>query len=335
VTIRTSSAKAIDALLSDLRSESAVTRDAAVARLTVIGPRAVERLTDLVDRPEAGATARGAALRALEALGDARALDAALRATADVDAGVAEAAVAVIRPFLRGRRGTAALDHLMTLVLNRACRETVRLEALVALGDVEPSMLEPLWQAVADDPSRAIRAQAAAGRRGEPEPYASAAEQMAAAAERELPDDPGTLRRLLGTDGTAAPLPVLHRIVERVREREASEPPARRGEWTRVRGTAHVALAKRSSRLGLYDLREALEGATAPLPVEFLAALSLVGDAACLEAIAAAHTRATDRWWRDHLADAFRAIATRERLTRRHAVMKKIHKRWPELVSKT
>ena len=335
MTIRTSSAKAIDALLSDLRSESAVTREAAVARLTVIGPRAVERLMDLVDRPEAGATARGAALRALEALGDARALDAALRVTADADAGVAAAAVAVIRVFLRGRRGAAALDRLMTLVLNRACHDTVRLEALVALGDLEPSTLEPLWQALADDPSRAIRAQVAAGRRGQPQPDVSAAEQMATAAERELPDDPDALRRLLGTDGTAAPLPVLHRIVERVREREASEPPARRDEWTRARGTAHVALAKRSSRLGLYDLREALEGATAPLPVEFLAALSLVGDAACLEAIAAAHARATDRWWRDHLADTFRAIAARERLTRRHAVMKKIQKRWPELVSKT
>jgi hypothetical protein len=334
VTIRTSSAKAIDALLSDLRSESAVTREAAIARLTVIGPRAVERLVDLVERPEVGAMARGAAFRTLEALGDARALDAALRATADADADVAAAAVAVIRVFLRGRRGAAALDRLMTLVLNRACHETVRLEALAALGDLEPSTLEPLWQALADDPSRAIRGRVAAGRRGQPQPDASAAEQMAAAAERELPDDPDVLRRLLA-DGTAAPLPGLHRIVERVREREASEPPARRGEWTRARGTAHVALAKRSSRLGLYDLREALEGATAPLPVEFLAALSLVGDAGCLEAIAAAHARATDRWWRDHLRDTFRAIVTRERLTRRHAVMKRIQKRWPALVSKT
>jgi hypothetical protein len=64
------------------------------------------------------------------------------------------------------------------------------------------------------------------------------------------------------------------------------------------------------------------------LPVEFLAALSMVGDASCLEAIAAAHARASDSWWRDHLADTFQAIVGRERLTRRHAVIKKIEKRW-------
>jgi hypothetical protein len=96
---------------------------------------------------------------------------------------------------------------------------------------------------------------------------------------------------------------------------------------TRARGCAHVALAKRSSLLGVYDLREALESASAPLPVEFLAALALTGDTSCLEAIAAAHGRATDRWWREHLADAFHAIVERERLTRRHAVLKKIQKR--------
>jgi hypothetical protein len=67
--------------------------------------------------------------------------------------------------------------------------------------------------------------------------------------------------------------------------------------------------------------------------VEFLAALALVGDESCLEAIAVAHGRATDGWWRQHLADAFRAIVARKRLTRRHSVLKKIQKRSPELVS--
>ena len=81
-------------------------------------------------------------------------------------------------------------------------------------------------------------------------------------------------------------------------------------------------------------MRESIAAATAPLPVEFLAALSMVGDASCLEAIAAAHDRATDAWWRDHLADAFGAVVARERLTGRHAVMKKIAKRFPALVSK-
>ena len=92
-----------------------------------------------------------------------------------------------------------------------------------------------------------------------------------------------------------------------------------------ARAAAHVALAGRGSRLALYDLRESLERRKAPLPVEFLTALSTIGDASCLEAIAGAHREATrTRWWRDHLADAFRTIVAREKLTRRHAVIKKI-----------
>jgi hypothetical protein len=151
---------------------------------------------------------------------------------------------------------------------------------------------------------------------------------LTAAAEDGLPEDADALRRMLVSGGTTAPLPTLHRLVERIREREAAEAPARRGEWARARGMAHLALAKRSSRLGLYDLREALDGATTALPVEFLAALSIVGDASCLEPIAAAHARAADSWWRDHLGDTFQAIVAREGLTRRHAVIRKIEKRW-------
>jgi hypothetical protein len=54
----------------------------------------------------------------------------------------------------------------------------------------------------------------------------------------------------------------------------------------------------------------------------------MVGDVSCLEPIAGAHARAKNAWWRDHLANAFRAIAAREKVTRRHAVMKKIEKKW-------
>jgi hypothetical protein len=91
----------------------------------------------------------------------------------------------------------------------------------------------------------------------------------------------------------------------------------------------------------LYDLRESLEHSAGPLPVEFMAALSLAGDATCLESIAAAYSHAAgspgdnDAWWRDHLADAFRAIVKREHVTARHAVMRKIQKRWPAIVSTT
>ena len=335
--IRSSSSKAIDGLIADLASEGALAREAAIARLTVIGARAVERLISLIDQPGAGAVSRVAALRALEGLGDSRALEPALRAAGGADADVAAAGVAVIRTFVRGTHGVAAVDGLTAIALSRAANETIRLEAIEALGDLDATTVQPLWQTLARDQNPRIRSRALDAKHGRPnDPMnQSAAERLASMAETGLPDDPELLSRLLTTDGAAASPSHLHRIVERIRERESAEAPARRAGWTRARGSAHVALAKRSSLLGLYDLREALERASAPLPVEFLAALALIGDASCLEAIAIAHSRATDRWWREHLADAFRAIVSRKRLTRRHAVLKRVQKRWPALVTTT
>jgi hypothetical protein len=127
------------------------------------------------------------------------------------------------------------------------------------------------------------------------------------------------------------------RLIERLREREQSEPAAHRARWTRVRGRAHLALASRGSRLALYDLRESVESACVPLPVEFVTAISSAGDASCLEPITAAYSRTMSpdpsngpdrRLWRSQLSGAFRTIVKRERLTRRHAAIKKIGKRW-------
>jgi hypothetical protein len=119
-------------------------------------------------------------------------------------------------------------------------------------------------------------------------------------------------------------------VVERVRHREGGEPAAVRDQWRLTRAAAHVALGHRESRLALYDLRESFESARAPLPVEFLTALSLVGDASCVEAIAAAHARAKHAWWRDQLARVFRDIVVREQLTRRQAEIARIAKRLPQ-----
>ena len=319
-------------LTADLASPSAVTREAAIARLTVIGPRAVESLVAIVGRIDNGVTARLAAIRALEALADERALDVALQAAVDADAGVAAAAVALAQLFLKGRRDPAILDRLTAIALDRARPESVRLAAISAVSDLKAATLKPLWETLAADPSAAIRERiGGSGRPASRRAEAPPGDQLREAAEAGLPDQPETVRRLLVAAGTTAPLPTLHRIIERLREREAAAPAAARGEWTRARGTAHIALAKRSSRVGLYDLREALEAASTPLPVEFLAALSIAGDASCLEAIAAAHEGAEDTWWRQHLADTFQAIVAREGLTRRHGVIKKIEKRWGAL----
>src|SRR5712691_8249581 len=119
VVIRASSAKQIDALVGDLTSPSAVTREAAVARLTVIGSRAVARLLALAES-DGETTARAAAWRTLEAIGDPRALDPALHALAatSTDPAVGAAAAGVARAFIRGARGAAAVDRLTTVVLD-------------------------------------------------------------------------------------------------------------------------------------------------------------------------------------------------------------------------
>jgi hypothetical protein len=330
VAIRASSSKQIAALVADLSAVSDVTRETAVARLTVLGSRAVERLIAAAE-PGGHADARAAAWRALEAIGDSRALEPALAALAapDRDPAIGVAAAGVARVHLRGAHGARAVDRLATVLLDQTRHETVRLAALRALRELEPATIAPILTSLADDPNATIRAEARLKDRGAARGSDNPVAVVTHAAESGLPDDAGALRHALSRSGEAVSLPLLLRIVERVREREASEPAAPREEWRLTRAAAHLSLANRGSRLALYDLRESLDAATGPLPVEFLAALSLVGDASCLEAIAGAHARARNAWWRQHLADAFRTIVAREKLTRRHAVVRKFEKRWP------
>jgi hypothetical protein len=142
-----------------------------------------------------------------------------------------------------------------------------------------------------------------------------------------LPESTDVVRTALAEAGGTAPPEQLRRIIERVREREGGVSADQRVAWMTVRAAAHVALAARGSRIALYDLRESLETARTPLPVEFLKAVALAGDASCLEAIASAHAAAPDAWWRRHLTDAFYAIIDRERLTGRSPVLKRIRKK--------
>jgi HEAT repeat protein len=327
VAIKASSSKQIDALMADLAAANAVTREAAIARLTVTGARGVERVAALALSPSSSGAARVAAFRTLEGIGDPRALEPALQAIADADPDVATAAIAVARIFVRSARGAAAVDRLTAVTLDRRQPEAVRLAGLRALRDLDAATVAPVLASLADDPNVAVRTAAAqpARRPIDIDPL----EVLARAAEEALPDDPDTVRQAIARAGGLAPLPHLLRIVERAREREGSGLRGRRSdEWATARAAAHVALAQRGSRIAVYDLRESLERARAPLPVAFLTALSLIGDASCLEAIAAAHARTRDTWWRDHLADAFRVIAAREKITRRHAVIKKIERKW-------
>jgi HEAT repeat protein len=289
----------------------------------------VDRLV-LIIRSRTAAHVRAAALRALEGIDDRRALAAALIAINDSDRTVAVAAIALARRFLRGPGGADAVDRLVTATTDRARPDDVRVAALRALRDLDRRTIAPLLKSLASDPIAAVRTEAGAEpgrRRLQP---TKAVEVLVKAADRGLPADAGQLRRAVISAGGEVTLTVLLRIIERVRERENGLAPVQRARWSAVRATAHVALANRDSRLGLYDLRESLEALHEKLPVELLSALMLVGDASCLPVMASAHARSDDTWFRERLADVFRVVVKRERLTRRHAVMKKIQQRWPE-----
>jgi hypothetical protein len=333
--IKASSSTQIDALIADLGASRAVTRETATARLTLLGARAVERLiaATAVGAPEA----RAAAWRTLEAIGDRRALDPALTALtalgAEADA-VAAAAAGVARVHLRGPHGARAIDRLATVLLDRGRHETVRLAALRALRELPAATIAPILAALAGDPNAAIRTEAGLSSGSAPRAAEDPAAEVARAAAGVLPDDPAALRHALSLAGGSVPLASLQNVIDRVREREGAEPADARDQWRLARAAAHTALAHRNSRIALYDLRESIETAKGPLPVEFLAAVARLGDASCVEAIAAAHARARDAWSRDHLARAFREIVARARLTKRHAALRRVEKRWPGVLAR-
>lgn len=334
--IESPSARERDRLIARLGDGDETAREAAIARLIILGPRAVDPLLGLLAH-DGRETVRVAALRVLEAIGDGRALEPARTLLADADAPVAVAlgAVAVLRRLLSSPRASVAdgaLDALAALALDPARAETLRLAALEALDDLPPSTRATLAPALVRDPNPRIRARAAGP------PAGGAAREgfpvtLEEAAAGRLPARPDRLLPILRRVGPRTAIATLHRLLAAIRAQEAACAPADRTAWLAARGAVHEVLAARGSTVALYDLRDTLATAEEPLPVGFLAALARLGDASCLEPIASAFARATSAghgWWRGHLASAFSAILRRERLTRRHAVVRRVLRRWPQ-----
>ncbi len=334
--IKRSAGQEIRALIADLAADDEMRREAAIARLAVIGTRAVDRLVALLTEPPVDARAAVSALRTLEPIGDTRALAPAVALLESGNAEIGAAAVAVLRTFLHTKHGTPVLDRLVACSLNPERPDAARLAALDALSDMGDRVVTPVWERLRDDPSVAVR-QRAAKATGDVDPLA----EIEAAAAGVLPDDPEALRALVARTAATAPLTTLHRLVDVVKTRAKTQrSAAMTAAWLSARGAVHLALAGRDSRVALYDLRETIAGAPGPLPGSFLAAVTSLGDAASLEAIAAAYARgvtagATD--WLEQLKTVFRAVAEREHVGPRHPVMKRIEAKWPaaaELIQK-
>ena len=337
--IKHSTAEQVARLVADVLGEDPVRREAATARLAVIGGRAVDRILTTLAATSTP-TARAALLQVLERIGEPRALPAAEAALGSNEPGVAAAGTGVLRALLQASRSevaTQALELLTGVVLDRGRPDAVRAAALDALHDLSPEVVAPLVERLQDDPSSALRrmagfppGSASVAAPGAAEPVG--APSLEAMADGALPPDPEVMKTAVLAAAAAVALPVLHRLVVAVRAREDEAGPAGWTAWSAVRGTLHQALAARGSRVALYDLRETVEGSPERLSVGMIAALSAVGDRSCLEPLAAAIASVQDEWLRGQLSDAFDRICRRENLTRRHAVMKRLVARHPELV---
>jgi len=325
--IKPSASAEIRELIAGLGGSDDVRREAAIARLAVIGPRAVDALLHAY-ASTADRDMRIAVLRALEPSGDRRTIGIAGQAITQ-GGEVATAAATALRGLLDSTDATAsteALDLLVATVLDRSAERVVRMTAFDALHAMPEPVRARIRQALQSDPDPHLKARALDSSNS----IAMADAIWEDALEGKLPDHAASLRDATHTRASAAPFSALQKMIDAVRAREGTATAARRAEWQTMRGALHQALALRGSRVAVYDLRESLEDARAPLPSSFLAALHVVGDPSCLEPLAAAYVRAgAESRWRSQLAAAFRAIATRERVTRRHVVVKRIAARWP------
>lgn len=297
-------------LIEALRGD-ATQREAAIARLTIAGERAVGGLVETYqatsDRPW-----QIAILRVLEVSGDARVLGVVQHAIAG-RGDLAIAGIAVLRELLGRRQGSTeveALDLLLAIARDPSSERRVRAAAVRAL-DHAPEDVRKAMGALGGEQSTddALWEDAIAGH---------------------LPDAPGGLRDAIPAHAATAPLADLRRLIEAVsaREQHASGQAAAR-EWLALRGAIHQALALRGSRIALYDLRDTFERAAGALPSSFLGAAQMAGDESCLEPLAAAFARTGDERWQHQLAQAFHEIVKRERMTKRHSALRRALARAP------
>jgi len=275
-----------------------------LARLRILGNRALPRLFDLVASHES-TVVRALALDVIEGIDDVRVIDVAFEALRDGDIEIVIAALGVLRRWVAEETGTRLLDAITAITVDRSRDARVRVAALAALSELPEHLMRPI--------------------RDQAPPPVSAGPSL---------EDPVQVREWIQAYGAGATLNTLHELVTRTREREHAESSSRlRTEWLQARGRAHHALAKRDSVVALYDLREAFEGATSALPQSFLSTATAIGDASCLEPLARAWAASgKDLDWKHQLSTTAAAIMRREKLTGRSAAIKKLRVNFPGFV---
>ena len=313
-------------LIAALGSANDAERESAVARLTLLGDLAFRKVALVVSDEQASPTARAAGLRVLAAMPGPVPVQAAAAALQSDISTLVEGACQLLGRRAResGADGARALDALTGLALAPAAPSDSRLAAVAALEGLPDTLMRPVYEALAKDTSSGLVSRAARARAGQ-------TWSLAALQERQLGDDPALVAAAVRDEADETPITELRRLIDTVRQRETAATDSDQAQWRTIRGSLHEALARRNSRIALYDLRETFEFSHDAVPLGFLASAAAIGDAATLDSIAAAWERASadDRWYRDHLAAVFDAILRRERLSRHHTVLKKLLLRRP------
>ena len=151
--IKASAAAEVTTLVNALAGADEVAREAAVARLSVIGARAVDKLHHAYAAVTLPA-GRVAILRTLEAIPDERNL-ALAKSAAAAGGDVAVAAIGVLRSLLgfgRAQTATDALDELVTIAVASGGNARLRVAALDALADVPGDVRARISAALGTDP---------------------------------------------------------------------------------------------------------------------------------------------------------------------------------------
>ena len=230
------------ALVARLSSQSAADREAAVARLRLLGPRAVPAMLAVL--PGSGPELRLCVLELLEHTPDPRALAEVMALCRDRDAPVARRALALLPrlwraeggdrrgadpgrgpPDLRipavralcglhGRGVVEALEPLIDAILDEAEEERFRLEALASLQSVDPKTAATLRERLARGTGLvpAATTRTSFGTEGEPASPRALLDRLEHQAMG--PDETVRTARALEAMGAAA-LPGLHAVLDR------------------------------------------------------------------------------------------------------------------------
>ena len=261
-------------------------RDAAVARLTVIGARAAGFLAGLAGDRKAptGRPAR----RAARAGSDGRTgrMRARPRPLDDPAEDVVRAAIAALRPHVHGacarrRRQSADSDRAWISTRGVAAREAA---LRVLLGSSTSVRCGRCSRRSATIRRRDRRAGGEAPPPAQPPPE-EPGELLAGAVEGRLPADAEMVRRALAQAGDTLSLTDVLALIERIREHEKTQPLAARRHYGRCRAHRRISCWRAGSQSRCTTSGKRWSARRSRSPLEFLAALNALGDVSCVEAI--------------------------------------------------